>query len=182
MPAANSSSCNSGSPIEKCCHKPGRSVNLRSTTWMPRSRTSSITSFAVFGGVALKLPGSKRARGRMSVAMVRSCKVSTQSNLGALRRDRYRHRGFAKRSVPPGVSCSPNDRPQEFMMDVKLHLLESFDAPATDGRTYKVLAYERLVRDESLPGAERWEPTGVSEYHLDDGRLVDMRAEGSIRI
>ena len=67
-------------------------------------------------------------------------------------------------------------------MDVKLHLLESFDAPATDGRTYKVLAYERLVRDESLPGAEHWEPTGVSEYHLDDGRLVDMRADGSIRI
>ena len=67
-------------------------------------------------------------------------------------------------------------------MDMKLHLLESFDARATDGKTYHVLAYERLVRDDSLPGADHWEPTGVSEYHLDDGRLVDLRPDGSILI
>jgi len=67
-------------------------------------------------------------------------------------------------------------------MDMKLHLLESFDAQAIDGKTYHVRAYERLVRDESLPGAERWEPTGVAEYRLDDGRLVDVRPDGSIRI
>jgi hypothetical protein len=67
-------------------------------------------------------------------------------------------------------------------MDMKLHFLESFDAPAGDGKTYHVRAYERLVRDESLPGAERWEPSGVAEYHLDDGRLVDVRPDGSIRI
>ena len=67
-------------------------------------------------------------------------------------------------------------------MDIKLHLLESFDAQATDGKTYKVLAYERLVRDESLPGAERWEPSGMTEYHLDAGRLVDLSADGTIRI
>ncbi len=67
-------------------------------------------------------------------------------------------------------------------MDMKLHLLESFEARADDGKTHKVLAYERLVRDESLPGAERWEPTGVAEYHLDDGRLVDLRPDGSVHI
>ena len=67
-------------------------------------------------------------------------------------------------------------------MDVKLHLLESFEAQANDGRTYKVLAYERLARDESLPGADRWEPTGTTEFHLDDGRLVDMRDDGTIRL
>jgi hypothetical protein len=68
------------------------------------------------------------------------------------------------------------------MMDMKLHLLESFTAQGTDGKTYKVLAYERLVRDESLPGGEHWEPTGVSEYHLEDGRLVDMLPDGQIRV
>ena len=67
-------------------------------------------------------------------------------------------------------------------MDMKSHFLESFDAQASDGKTYRVRAYERLVRDESLPGAERWEPTGVAEYRLGDGRLVDMRPDGSIRI
>lgn len=66
-------------------------------------------------------------------------------------------------------------------MDMKLHLLESFDAQASDGKTYHVRGYERLVRDESLPGSEHWEPTGIAEYHLDDGRLVDMRPDGSIR-
>jgi len=28
---------------EKCCHVPGKSQNLTSTTWMPRSRISSNT-------------------------------------------------------------------------------------------------------------------------------------------
>ena len=68
-------------------------------------------------------------------------------------------------------------------MDTKLHFLESFTAQATDGKTYKVLGYERMVRDESIAGAiEHWEPTGVAEYRLDDGRRVDMRPDGSIRI
>ena len=68
-------------------------------------------------------------------------------------------------------------------MDRKLHLLESFTATGTDGRTYRVFAYEHMVRDESLPGAiDRWEPTGVSEYRLADGRHVDLDADGSVRI
>jgi hypothetical protein len=32
-------------------------------------------------------------------------------------------------------------------MDRKLHLLESFTAQGTDGRTYRVFGYEHLVRD-----------------------------------
>jgi hypothetical protein len=69
------------------------------------------------------------------------------------------------------------------MMERKLHLLESFDARATDGRTYKVFGYEHLVRDESIAGAiEHWEPTGVAEYRLADGRRVEMGRDGSIRL
>jgi hypothetical protein len=72
---------------------------------------------------------------------------------------------------------------QEVWMDRKLHLLESFTAEGPDGRTYRVFGYEHLVRDESLAGAdEHWEPAGVAEYRLADGRLVDLRNDGSIRI
>jgi hypothetical protein len=68
-------------------------------------------------------------------------------------------------------------------MDIKLHLLESFEARGSDGRTYKVMGYERLARDESVPHApERWEPTGTSEYRLADGAFVDMQRDGSMRI
>lgn len=60
-------------------------------------------------------------------------------------------------------------------MDLKLHLLDSFPARGADGRLYKVCAYERLRRDESLPTApDPWLPTGESEYRLDSGALVDF--------
>ena len=62
-------------------------------------------------------------------------------------------------------------------MDRKLHLLESFTAQGPDGQTYKVFGYEHLVRDETFAGPdEHWEPTGVSEYRLADGRRVDLAA------
>lgn len=68
-------------------------------------------------------------------------------------------------------------------MDIKLQLLESFAARGSDGNTYKVMGYERLARDESVPSLpERWEPTGVSEYRLADGAFVDMQRDGSMRI
>jgi hypothetical protein len=68
-------------------------------------------------------------------------------------------------------------------MDVKLHLLESFEARGSDGRTYKVMGYERLARDAALSHAvEQWEPTGTSEYRLADGSFVDMQRDGSMRI
>ena len=68
-------------------------------------------------------------------------------------------------------------------MDLRLHLLESFRARAADGTEHKVCAYERMARDESLQdGGEHWEPTGVLEYRLEDGRMVDARQDGSLRI
>jgi hypothetical protein len=70
---------------------------------------------------------------------------------------------------------------QEALMDRKLHLLESFDARATDGATYKVLGFEHLVRDPSALD-ERWEPSGVAEYRLADGRVVSEAADGTLRV
>jgi hypothetical protein len=68
-------------------------------------------------------------------------------------------------------------------MDRKLHLLESFEARGQDGKSYRVFGYEHLVRDESLAGAiEHWEPTGVAEYRLADGRRVELENDGSVRI
>ena len=68
-------------------------------------------------------------------------------------------------------------------MDRKLHLLESFDARGQDGKTYRVFGYEHMVRDESVAGAiENWEPTGVAEYRLADGRRVEVGTDGSVRI
>jgi len=68
-------------------------------------------------------------------------------------------------------------------MDRKLHLLESFHAHTEDGRDHMVYGYEHLVRDETVPtGFDHWEPTGVSEYRLADGRRVDLLGDGSIRI
>jgi hypothetical protein len=68
-------------------------------------------------------------------------------------------------------------------MDIQLHFLESFRVQGADGRSYKVCAYERMGRDASMPhGIERWEPTGVIEYRLEDGRLVDARRDGTLRI
>ena len=68
-------------------------------------------------------------------------------------------------------------------MDRRLHQLESFTARGSDGGTYKVRAYEHLVRDESVLAAmERWEPTGQAEYRLDDGRPVAVHRDGSMEI
>jgi hypothetical protein len=68
-------------------------------------------------------------------------------------------------------------------MDRKLHLLESFDARGQDGKTYRVFGYEHMVRDDSVAGAvEHWEPTGLAEYRLADGRRVEVGTDGSVRI
>lgn len=68
-------------------------------------------------------------------------------------------------------------------MDRRLHQLETFIASGSDGGTYKVRAYEHMVRDESLQGTEeRWQSTGQAEYRLDDGRLVDAHIDGRLEI
>lgn len=65
-------------------------------------------------------------------------------------------------------------------MDIRLHLLESFGAVGSDGQRYKVCAYERLAL---VPGsAERWEPTGVAEYRLEDGRYVEVAKDDAMQV
>jgi hypothetical protein len=65
-------------------------------------------------------------------------------------------------------------------MEIRLHQLDTFAAQGSDGKTYKVGAYERLVL---APGnTEQWEPSGVAEYRLDDGRPVQVDQDGTMRI
>jgi hypothetical protein len=65
-------------------------------------------------------------------------------------------------------------------MDLRLQLLDSFVAKGSDGRDYKVRAYDRLVALPAKPG--QWEPSGEAEYRLEDGRAVEVRKDGSMRI
>lgn len=69
-------------------------------------------------------------------------------------------------------------------MERKLHLLDSFSAQGADGATYKVMAYEHMLRDETLlPGGQAsWEPTGQTEYRLAEGERVEVAGDGSMRI
>jgi hypothetical protein len=68
-------------------------------------------------------------------------------------------------------------------MDLKLSLLDTFPARGADGKVYKVCAYERLRRDETLAdGQEHWLPTGVSEYRLDSGDLVDVGRDDALTV
>lgn len=69
------------------------------------------------------------------------------------------------------------------MDQLHLHFLESFMTKGSDGASYKVLAYERMAPQVHLTHTgDTWEPTGVAEYHLKDGRLVDVDREGTLRI
>ena len=67
-------------------------------------------------------------------------------------------------------------------MELRLHLLDSFLARGSDGATYKVRAYDRQVPDASVADGEHWASTGVAEYRLEDGRLVDVAGDGVLRI
>ncbi|WP_298833073.1 hypothetical protein [uncultured Piscinibacter sp.] len=68
-------------------------------------------------------------------------------------------------------------------MDLKLHLIDSFHARGSDGKEYKVCAYERMRHDESIhDGQERWLPTGVTEYRLASGDPIDARDDGSMTV
>lgn len=67
-------------------------------------------------------------------------------------------------------------------MERRLQLLDSFAAQGADGRTYKVRAYEHQVHDAGWmhDGHERWEPTGQTEYRLDNGERLEVRPDGSM--
>ncbi len=68
-------------------------------------------------------------------------------------------------------------------MDRKLHLLESFMTRGSDGSAYKVLGYEHMARNLTLmDGQEHWEPTGLAEYRLVSGELVEMGSDGTMRV
>jgi len=68
-------------------------------------------------------------------------------------------------------------------MDKKLHLLDSFEAQGTDGASYKVMAYEHLLRvDLVADGQDHWESTGLSEYRLGSGERVDVAPDGAMRV
>ena len=68
-------------------------------------------------------------------------------------------------------------------MDHRLHFLESFAATGSDGARYKVCGYERMAPEVPFTHTpQEWEPTGISEYRLTDGRLVDVARDGTMRI
>jgi hypothetical protein len=68
-------------------------------------------------------------------------------------------------------------------MDLRLQFLESFVARGSDGKAYKVCAYDRLARASVVDGLEHWEPTGQAEYRLAaDGRVVAVGRDGVLRI
>jgi hypothetical protein len=70
-------------------------------------------------------------------------------------------------------------------MDRKLNFLDSFHAHGSDGATYKVMAYEHLRHDDSVPDdalGQHWVPTGVHEYRLASGELVEPAAGGALRV
>lgn len=65
-------------------------------------------------------------------------------------------------------------------MDLRLQLLDSFTTRGSDGQSYKVRAYDRLVL---VPGTlDNWEPAGQVEYRLEDGRPVNVRVDGTMRV
>lgn len=68
-------------------------------------------------------------------------------------------------------------------MEKMLHLLESFTAQGNDSKEYVVHGYEHLARLDAVPDPQgQWEPTGLAEYRLADGRRVDVDKQGVMTI
>lgn len=67
-------------------------------------------------------------------------------------------------------------------MDLKLRFLDSFTARGSDGAEHKVMAYERMRHDDSVADAlgQHWVSTGVQEWRLDSGELVEPSADGGM--
>jgi hypothetical protein len=72
-------------------------------------------------------------------------------------------------------------RRSEVAMEKKLRRLETFFARGDDGKTYAVEAYEHLARvDAFVDPHGHWEPIGVAEYRLADGRHVRVDPDGAM--
>jgi hypothetical protein len=68
-------------------------------------------------------------------------------------------------------------------MEKMLHQLESFTARGSDGKTYTVRGYEHLARLDAVRDVQgQWEPTGISEYKLEDGRPLTVAKNGTMTI
>jgi hypothetical protein len=84
---------------------------------------------------------------------------------------------------PPTLASRPPRPARGKTMDLRLHFLESFMTKGSDGERYKVMGYERMAPDApSTHGMQEWESTGIAEYHLVDGRLVQVEHDGSMHI
>jgi hypothetical protein len=68
-------------------------------------------------------------------------------------------------------------------METMLHLLETFTARGSDGQTYRVQAYEHLARLDAVRDTQgQWEPTGLAEYKLADGRHLSVYKDGTMTL
>ena len=68
-------------------------------------------------------------------------------------------------------------------MEKMLQRLETFTARGSDGRTYRVEAYEHLARLDAVPDTQgQWESTGIAEYKLADGRHVSVGKDGTMTL
>ena len=90
--------------------------------------------------------------------------------------ERYRARRSRRRRETRGRAQSP--RPARANRHIDHRIIRG-----SDGKDYKVCAYDRMRRDESiLDGQDRWLPSGVIEYRLDGGGVVEVRADGTLAI
>ena len=68
-------------------------------------------------------------------------------------------------------------------MEKMLHVLETFTARGSDGATYHVHVYEHLARLDAVPDTQgQWEPTGLVEYKLADGRHLKVDDDGAMSL
>jgi len=68
-------------------------------------------------------------------------------------------------------------------MEKMLRQLETFRARGSDGNTYVVRGYEHLARLDAAGNAlGQWEPTGLAEYKLADGRRVCVAQDGAMTV
>jgi hypothetical protein len=68
-------------------------------------------------------------------------------------------------------------------MQRRIHFLDSFAVVDSQGHRHKVRLFEHQVQPDMLlcDGHEHWEPTGQAEYRLDNGDIVEVLDDGTMR-